>query len=286
MSALYAEGLAVVASFCTAFSSVLATRGMRNTDVDSANLVLTGSQTVILTLLLLRDIPELNFMGLFWYALAGICASFIGRLLTLKSYKEIGVSTSSAIVGTSPLIVAILAILFLGEPFVLSILAGSMLVVGGIALISFKEGKLSIKVSAIGLPLAGAFLFSIGNLLRKLGTNLLPHSVLGAQFSTLAGLIVFAGYLGIRGKLKLELGEGAAPVLLASGVINAIAWITLTMAISMGKVSVMSAIIYSYPLFSVVLSRFMLKDTENLTRNTVAGCVLIVLGIIVVSLFG
>ncbi len=161
MNALYAEGLAVIASFCTALSSVLATRGMRNTDVDSANLVLTGSQTVILTLLLLRGIPELNFIGLFWYALAGICASFIGRMLTLKSYKEIGVSTSSAIVGTSPLMVAILAILFLGEPFVPSILAGSVLVVAGIAFISIRNGKLSIKMSAIGLPLAGAFLFSI-----------------------------------------------------------------------------------------------------------------------------
>ena len=286
MNALYAEGLAVIASFCTALSSVLATRGMRNTDVDSANLVLTGSQTVILTLLLLRGIPELNFIGLFWYALAGICASFIGRMLTLKSYKEIGVSTSSAIVGTSPLMVAILAILFLGEPFVPSILAGSVLVVAGIAFISIRNGKLSIKMSAIGLPLAGAFLFSIGNLLRKLGTNALPHSVLGAQFSTLAGLVVFVGYLGARGKLKLELGSGAAPLLIGSGVINAIAWIALTMAISMGKVSVMSAIIYSYPLFSVVLSRFMLKDTENLTRNTVLGCVLIVIGVILVSLFG
>ncbi len=286
MSTLYAEGLAVIASFCTALSSVLATRGMRNTDVDSANLVLTGSQTLILTLLLVRNIPDVNFMGLFWYALAGICASFIGRLLTLKSYKEIGVSTSSAIVGTSPLMVAILAILFLGEPLIPSILAGSLLVVAGIALISIKNGKLSIKISAIGLPLAGAFLFSIGNLLRKLGTNVLPHSVLGAQFSTLAGLVVFAVYLGARGKLKLELGEGAASLLVSSGVINAIAWITLTMAISMGKVSVMSAIIYSYPLFSVILSRFMLKDTENLTRNMVLGCILIVIGVILVSLFG
>jgi len=113
---MYGEFLALVASFCTALSSVMATKGMRDTDADTANLVLTGSQTLVLTLLLVRGLPELDPMGLFWFAIAGICASFIGRLITLKSYKEIGVSTSSAIVGTSPLVVAILAVLFLVSP--------------------------------------------------------------------------------------------------------------------------------------------------------------------------
>jgi len=46
---MYAELLAMVASFCTALSSVMATKGMRDTDADTANLVLTGSQTLVLT---------------------------------------------------------------------------------------------------------------------------------------------------------------------------------------------------------------------------------------------
>lgn len=283
---MYAEALAIVASFCTALSSVMATRAMRKTDADTANLLLTGSQTVVLTLLLLSDIPKVNLEGLLWFALAGICASFIGRLFTLKSYKEIGVSTSSAVVGTSPLIVALLAILFLGEPLVLPIIVGSLLVVFGIVFINYSEGKLSLDLSRLYLPLAGSFLFAIANILRKLGTNAIPHSVLGAQFSTLAGLIVAVTYMRLKGTLKFSFDKETTPMLVGSGTVNAIAWITLTMAISMGKVSVMSAIIYSYPLFSVILARFMLKDTEPLTRNTVIGCILIVLGVVLVSLLG
>ncbi len=145
---MYAEGLAVIASFCTALSSVMATKAMKNTNADTANLVLTGSQTIVLTLLLVRGLPELDLMGLFWFALSGICASFIGRLITLKSYKEIGVSTSSAIVGTSPLVVTVLAILFLGEPLVIPVVLGALLVVSGIVLINMKNGRLSLELGS------------------------------------------------------------------------------------------------------------------------------------------
>ena len=284
---MYGEFLALVASFCTALSSVMATKGMRDTDADTANLVLTGSQTLVLTLLLVRGLPELDLMGLFWFALAGICASFIGRLFTLKSYKEIGVSTSSAIVGTSPLVVAILAVLFLGEPLVFPVIVGALLVVGGIVLINMRGGKSSLELESIYLPIGASVLYAVSNILRKMGTNLLPDSVLGAQFSTLAGLVAFVAYLCATNQLKkINVNIGNAPWLVGSGLVNAVAWITLTMSISLGRVSVMTAIVYSYPLFSVILARFFLRDMEDLTKYTVGGCVLIVLGVVLVSLFG
>lgn len=284
---MYAEGLAVVASFCTALSSVMATMAMRDTNPDTANLLLTGSQTFVLTLLLVRGLPELNLLGLFWYALAGISASFIGRLLTLRSYKAIGVSSSSAIVGTSPLVVTFLAILFLGEPLSFPVVAGALLVVGGIALINMTTGKLSFEPASIYMPISASVMFAVSNILRKMGTNLLPDSVLGAQFSTLAGLVAFSLYLVVTNKLgELEVNGSSARMLVGSGVVNAVAWIALTLSISLGRVSVMTAIVYSYPLFSVILARVLLKDSENLTKYTVAGCLLIVAGVVLVSLFG
>jgi uncharacterized membrane protein len=130
-------------------------------------------------------------------------------------------------------------------------------------------------------------LFAVSNILRKLGTNLLPDPVLGAQFSTLAGLVAFVVYLAAtNGFGKIDVNRGNAPWLVGSGVVNAVAWIALTMAISLGRVSVMTTIVYSYPLFSVILARLFLRDTESLTRYTVAGSVLIVLGVVLVSLLG
>jgi len=73
---MYAELVALVASITTALSSVMATRGMRDSNPDTANLVLTGIQTVVLSVLLVFDLPRLNYGALFWYALAGVCGSF------------------------------------------------------------------------------------------------------------------------------------------------------------------------------------------------------------------
>ena len=285
-SYMLAELVALFASFFTALSSVMATRGMRDSNPDTANLLLTGIQTVVLTGILFMDFPELNWGALAWFALSGISASFLGRLLTLTSYKRIGVSAGSAIVGTAPMITALLAIVFLGEPLVLPVVLGAVLVVAGIASLNLKDGRLSIEVGSVYLPFLGALLFAVSNIIRKMGTNLQPHAVLGAQSSTLAGLIAFAVYLAVKGGFKdLRMSRQNIPWLAGAGFVNAFAWITLTMAINLGRVSVVSSIIYSYPLFSVLLTRVLLRD-EPLNRYIVIGSLLIVLGVAVVSLLG
>ena len=283
---MYAELIALVASITTALSSVMATRGMRDSNPDTANLVLTGIQTIVLTGLLITDIPPLNLNALLWYALAGVCGSFLARLLTMMSYKRIGVSAGSALIGTSPVITTMLAVFFLGEPLVPAVLLGSLCVVAGIACINLKDGQLSMDLNLVYLPLGAAFLYALSNIIRKMGTNLQPHAVLGAQVSTLAGLIACGVYLAAKGGFKeLQVNRGNIGWLAGAGAVNAIAWITVTMAINLGRVSVASSIIYSYPLFSLLISWLLLKD-ESYTRYMVIGSLLIVLGVAVVSLFG
>lgn len=282
---MFAVLVALVASFCTALSSVLATRGMKDSNPDTANLVMTGIQTLILTVFLFADIPKLNTAALLWYALAGICGSFIGRLLTLTSYKRIGVAPASALIGTSPVVTTLLAILFLGEPILLAVILGAVLVVTGIALVNMKKGTFFLDWNTIYLPLAASGLYAVSNILRKMGTNILPHSVLGAHVSTLSGLVAFGLYLGLQGGFsKLELNKDNFSWLAGSGLVNAIAWVAITMAINLGKVSVTTSIVYSYPLFSVLLSRLMLKD-EPFNNYMVLGSLLIVLGVVIVSFF-
>jgi drug/metabolite transporter (DMT)-like permease len=282
---VYAELIALIASFCTALSSVMASKGMRGSNADSANLVMTGTQTVVLTALLISDFPPIDLEALMWFALSGVCASFVGRLLTLRSYKLMGVAVSGAIVGTSPLIVTLLAILFLGEPLLFPVVAGSALVVGGIALMNVGGGELSLKMNGVHLAVGASLMFAISNIFRKMGTNISPNAVLGAQFSTLFGFILFIVYMvAKRGFSGLVVNRGNIWWLAGSGVVNAVAWIAIVASISAGRVSVMTSIAYSYPLFSVLLAHLMLRDTENLMWSVVAGCVLIVLGVVLVSL--
>ncbi len=283
---MLAELVALAASFFTALSSVMATRGMKDSNPDTANLLLTGIQTIVLTGILLLDFPPINISAIIWFSISGVCASFLGRLLTLTSYKRIGVSAGSAIVGTSPVITTLLAIIFLGEPLLLTVVLGAVFVVTGIVSLNLKDGRLSVDPRSIYLPLIASLLFAVSNIIRKLGTNLQPNAVLGAQASTLAGLLVFVIYLGVKGGFKdLQVNKQNIGWLAGSGFVNAFAWISLTMAINLGRVSVVSSIIYSYPLFSVILSRLLIRD-EAISRYVVAGSILIVLGVAIVSLLG
>ena len=54
------------------------TKGMRDSDANSANLVLTGVQAAVLTAPLIWDIPLLDMGALTWFALSDVCASFTG----------------------------------------------------------------------------------------------------------------------------------------------------------------------------------------------------------------
>lgn len=284
LTLMITEALALIASFFSALSSVLATKGMKDSNVDTANLVMTGVQTIVLSILLLRDVPEMDVVGLLWFSLAGISGSFIGRLLTLQSYHRIGVASSSALIGTSPLLTIFLAILFLGEPLILSVILGSLFVVVGVVLINMREGKLSIRWNSIYLPVSAAFLYAISNILRKMGTNILPHSVFGAQSSTFVGFITFIIYLKVKDRFsEININKENSVCLVGSGVCNAIAWIALTTALIQGKVSITTSIVYSFPLFSVFLSYLFLKDMESINKFIVVGSILIVIGVLTVT---
>jgi drug/metabolite transporter (DMT)-like permease len=54
-------------------------------------------------------------------------------------------------------------------------------------------------------------------------------------------------------------------------------------ALETGPVSVITTIVYSYPLFALLFTRFLIRD-ENLTVRTVVGSTLVVLGVAIVTL--
>ena len=47
----------------------------------------------------------------------------------------------------------------------------------------------------------------------------------------------------------------------------------------------MTTIVFSYPLFSLILTWLFLKGEEKITRRIAAGCIVIVAGVVIVSVF-
>jgi len=282
---LLVEGLSLVTSVTNALSIVLISKGMRDADANSASLTCTSIQALILSGLLVFRLPELDWAAVAYFAISGIFALGIGRLLYFMAVGRLGVSVSSAIIGSNPLISTFLAIIFLGEEVVLATLMGVILVVSGVYLLS-GAGDESFRSNAILIPILSATSYALSNVIRKAGLNIQPHPILGAQVGAVAGSLSFFLYLAATGRLsEINASRRGLGYFSASGLLSSLGWIALMMAMERGTVAVVTTIVYSYPLFSLILSWLFLRGQEDLSRNVVLGCIIVVVGVVLVSIF-
>ena len=124
-------------------SAVLVKAGMSSVSVKTATVISLISSTVVTMLVAFllhyEEIFSLSPMAFVWFILAGLITFLGGRFLNFHSINLVGASKASAVVSSTPLFAAILAVLFLNETvgFILGI--GTLLIVVGITLVVIQE---------------------------------------------------------------------------------------------------------------------------------------------------
>ena len=280
------ELYAILAAFSFGLNAVFVRKGMRESSPVTATLVIAGVQVTILSLLLLLDIPVFNWSAILYFIIAGVFSAILGRTLNYISIDRLGVPISTSLSGTNPLFALILAVIFLGEDVSINTLLGSFFVVAGIALMSGWGASNSLNFRDMVIPLSSAFFYACSSAIRKIGLNILPESILGAVVGALTSLIVYPILLLLMGRSgQFKLNKKAIPWLIGGGIATSTAWIGMFTATQMGSVSVVSAIIGTNPLFGLLLSAILLRDTERITKQVAAGSILIVIAVIVITLF-
>lgn len=86
-----------------------------------------------------EEIMSLSPMAFLWFILAGLITFLGGRLLNFQAISLVGASKASAVVSSTPLFAAILAVTFLSETVSLMLGIGTMMIVTGIALVVMQE---------------------------------------------------------------------------------------------------------------------------------------------------
>ena len=81
------------------------------------------------------DIFALSGIAFVWFLITGTLNFPLGRLLNFTSVNKIGVSRSAPIIGAAPLFSGILGVTIGGESMNLFIFTGTLVIIGGIALI-------------------------------------------------------------------------------------------------------------------------------------------------------
>ena len=280
------EVYGLIAALGFGLNAVLIRKALRHTTPATATISVAAVQTLILSTLLVFDLPAFNLEAVGYFIAAGFLAAILGRTFNYMSIEKLGVPVSTSLVGTNPLWAMILGVIFLGEVVTLSTISGSILVVVGVALISGWGKDSNLNLRDMGTPLASAFFYAASSAVRKIGLNILPESVLGAGVGAMTGLIAYPILMRLMGRSnEFKFSRESAPFLIAGGITTSIAWVSMFMATQQGSVGVVSAIIGANPLFGLVLSVVLLKDTESITPQVIIGCLTIVAAVIVITLF-
>jgi len=277
---------ALQAGFFFACSHVLVRRGLVTSNAMTASLISLSATAVISGILGLLMVPLDSFLtpALWYFVLAGIFAPGLGRTLTYVGIERIGVSRSVPVVNSSPMFASILAVFLLEEHWPLQNFFGTCLVICGVIILSRSQPeKKDWRLSDLLLPFAGALAFAVSSNLRKLGLQaenipLMATAVTAGTAAVFVWLVLYfqGGWSAIR------LTKPSFRWLLAAGVCNSIATISVFHALSHGKVVIVEPLVAANPVLSILFTAIFLRDLEVINKRVVLGGLCTVSGTILI----
>ena len=282
------ELLSLFTALCYGASSVLARKGMRDSTPMTGVIVGSIVQMILLSALLIVNPPEaFNWTAIGLFVASGIFASTLGRLFNFTSIERLGVPLSAAIIGSNPLFSTLFAVVFLGEQVATTTLLGTILVVAGIAVArSGGNAVKKLRGRDLVLPIAAATFYGASSVTRKAALNILPESAFGAVVGAMATVATFGAYILLTQRTDtMQVNWRGGKFFIVNGVVVTLAWLSMFTALTTGKVSVVTALGGTSPLFAVLLSVILLKGSEELNSRILFGCLAIVAGAMVITLF-
>ena len=277
---MIAVGLALVSALLFGGMSVGLRIGLgRHPDVALATVATIGGALVVTLVVAALEVPSrgVHAGAACPFALAGLIQPGVGQLLVTLAIREAGASRASIVFGAAPLVSVSIALVALGEPLSVPLLAGAVLIVaGGFELARERDRPEHVRPLGLVLAFVAMALFATrDNVLRWLakGTSVPPG--VAASAALLGGMLVIAAVLGPRvGRPQLR----AVLPFLVVGVLFGLSYVALFEAYYRGRVTVVSPLIATESLWGVGLSLLLIRHTELVGRRLVLGALLIVAG--------
>lgn len=151
----------------------------------------------------LVPLAQLWQSAVLFFVVAGIFAPGMGRTLSYFGIEKIGVARSVPIVNSSPIFASVFAVLFLGEGWALQNVAGTLLVIAGVVMLSMAKPPTGEwrKVDVI-FPVLGAIAFGISTTLRKAGLGFVDIPLGAAACTATTGFLFCVILLRTQGGRK------------------------------------------------------------------------------------
>ena len=279
--------LSLLSAVCFAFGNVVMQRGLSGLDHFTGLLVNLTINSVLLWLYLAASSAPIEL----WvpvnlvFAGVGLLVPGVSRLCVIHGIQRMGASVTSTATSAAPLFAIVFALFFLNERPTPTNLVGALLIVGGIVLISWRGEHRSWRGRDLGFPLTAAFLFALRDNLVRFGLLLTRSPVLAAAIASTSSALTFgAAYAARRALPRWTPSTGSGLLwFAASGVANFFAYVFMYTALGLDRISIVSPLVNSFPVFVLPLAYFLLKGIEEVTARTVGATVSVVLGVLLIS---
>jgi DME family drug/metabolite transporter len=281
-----AQFFAWLTAFSFACANVTVGHGMRYSTPLTATFVSLVVHTIVLwtAVFLSSGIPAVSYLAVGAIFLTGMVQPFM-RFFQYKGMEKIGTSRAITLRNSYPVLSVLIGIVFLGEQMTLLGVVGTILIVSGIVLSSWKldEQFKNFRWLHAIYPLITACLTSVVHPLRRYA---LIQSNEPLFFAALVGpfsLLAFAlFYWTPMNKDNLVWDRRALWPFLFSGVGETMAVLFMLQAFAVGSVVTVSPITATSPVWTALLSAIFLRQFEKFTTASVLGTVCVVAGVIAI----
>jgi DME family drug/metabolite transporter len=189
------------AALCFSIAHIFIRRGLVGSNAMTGSFISLTMSAAVLWLLVPFFVP----LSALWtpavaiFLAAGIFAPGIGRTLSYVGIEKIGVARSVPIANSSPIFASIFAVIFLAETWVLQNIVGTLLVIGGVIILSMaKPAQGEWRKLDVVYPLVGAMAFGASAILRKAGLGFVNIPLLAAAITAGAAAIFLLCYCRFR----------------------------------------------------------------------------------------
>ena len=291
-----AVGFAFLAALGFAVGTIFMRVGTQRLSPPTATLfnVITGA-VLVLSLALgvsYSEVKSLDLQTLGWFALMGTMAYPFARVLVNTAITMVGASGAAPMGSIQPILALGLAVAFLDERPNLLVIAGTVVVVGGLITIVLRPNPVispgrRLATNRLGylLAIGASATFATRDVIsRHVVTGIASPLVSVAFALTFGGLILLV--LTHRDVLKSlrQLPRKDVAVCCLAGVCQGLAVASLFQALGRAPVSVVSPINATNPLITLALVHIFLRQLESVNRFLVVGTLLSVGGVIAVVL--
>jgi chromate transporter len=227
--------------------------------------------------------------GELWpFLVAGLVAPGAAGLLFTLAVELAGAARSAVLITAAPLLAALPAFVWLGEPFHVALAVGAVLIVaGGVVLGGERLQDTSFRRVGLLVALAAAALIAARDNFARWAATHYDVSGPAAGAAALAGAAVFLiAYLLVvrRGRALADIRRAARPFLPA-GLLLGVAYAALLEALTRGRVTVVTPLYATESFWTVVVAAVVLGRSERIGGRLLLAAALMVGGAALIGAF-